>query len=163
MKADSEQLGTSGNQGNEPVYSLPCKGLVIGWLVSLAVSVGLWPLIGPVGWLDEDGIRYAMLGAAIGGGIGGLGLFAIGPWKPRRSGDLPTLWLAATTARILAIPGVAFVLYSSIHPPDKPYVLGVAAGALALLVVEVPLIARAMLRQIADDESSATRAKASDG
>jgi hypothetical protein len=39
----------------------------------------------------------------------------------------------------------------------------VAAGVLALLVVEVPLIARAMLRQIADDESSATRAKASDG
>ncbi|MHC4793297.1 MAG: hypothetical protein ACYTDE_03240 [Planctomycetota bacterium] len=163
MKVDPEQISTSGNRAGEPVYSLPCKGLAIGWVISLAVSIGLWPLIGPVGWLDEDGICWAMLGAAIGGGIGGLGLLVIGPWKPRRSGDLPTLWLAATTARILAIPGVAFVLYSSIHPPEKPYVLGVAAGALALLVVEVPLIARAMLRQIAADESSATRSRASDG
>ncbi len=160
---DADHSKTSGNRDAEPIYSLPCRALAIGWLLSLVASIGLWPLIGPVGWLDESGIGWAMVGAAIGGGVGGLGLLAIGPWKPRRSGDLPTLWLAATTARILAIPGVAFVLYSSIHPPDKPYVLGVAAGALALLLVEVPIIARAMLRQIADDESSTVPMDASDG
>ena len=85
----------------------------------------------PAGLDPQDGTRWALHRRRDRRhGIGGLGLLAvIGPWKPRRSGDLPTHWLAATTgAHFLLIPGVAFLLYSATQPPDKPYVLGVAAA-----------------------------------
>jgi hypothetical protein len=146
MKIPKNMLFEAKNRDSEPLYTLPSRALAIGWLISESIAVGIWPLIG------------ALLAAT----IGGLGLIALMPWKPRRSGDLPTYWLAATTGRLLLIPGVAFLLYSATQPPDKPYVLGLAVASLALLMVEVPLIAKAMLRQITLEESAARASEASE-
>jgi hypothetical protein len=52
---------------------------------------------------------------------------------------------------------VAFVIYSAARPPDRPYVIGLAASALALLAIEVPIIAKSMLSQIEEDEARGTR------
>ena len=70
---------------------------------------------------------------------------------------LPTLWLASTTGRILAIPAVAFLIYSAAHPPVRPFVLGLAVSALLLLMIEVPIIARSMLAQIEAEEQGRHR------
>ncbi|MEC8321376.1 MAG: hypothetical protein VX012_08200 [Planctomycetota bacterium] len=131
--------------------------LALGWLLATLMAVGGWPLVGlavemPAGWL-----RWGMTGAAISAGVGGLGLLILGPWKPRRSGDLPTLWLASTTARLLAIPAVAFLIYSAARPPDRPFVIGLAISALLLLLIEVPIIARSMLAQIEAEEARRPR------
>ena len=107
--------------------------------------------------LPPDWLNWGVIGGVISSVIGGLGLLIIGPWKPRRSGDLPTLWLASTTGRLLAIPGVAFVIYSAARPPDRPFVIGLAASALLLLMIEVPIIAKSMLAQIEEDEARGSR------
>ena len=162
MKIPENMLFEAKNRDSEPLYTLPSRALAIGWLVSESIAVGIWPLIGPAVGFDARGTRWALIGALLAATIGGLGLIALMPWKPRRSGDLPTYWLAATTGRLLLIPGVAFLLYSATQPPDKPYVLGLAVASLALLMVEVPLIAKAMLRQITLEESAARASEASE-
>ncbi len=137
---------------NEPRYSLPARGLVIGWFAGTVVPVGGWWFLAPLLGASAAWAFWGAIGAALVGVMWGGGLLAITPWRPKRGADLPTLWLAATTGRILLIPGAAFLLYSATQPPDKPYVLGLASAGLALLAIEVPVIARAMLRQIALEE-----------
>ena len=162
MKIPKNQLISPENRDLEPFYTLPSRGLAIGWLASAIVAIGIWPVIGPPVGFEPQETKWAIIGAVLAAAIGGLGLLILMPWKPRRSGDLPTYWLAATTGRLLLIPGVAFLLYSATQPPDKPYVLGLAVASLALLMVEVPLIAKAMLRQITLEESAARASEASE-
>ncbi|GEM_PF-6158516 len=162
MKIPENQLRGPENRDSEPFYTLPSRALGVGWLVSAIVAIGIWPVIGPAIGFEPRSTQWAIIGAVLAAAIGGLGLLVLMPWKPRRSGDLPTYWLAATTGRLLLIPGVAFLLYSAAHPPDKPYVLGLAGASLALLAVEVPLIAKAMLRQITLEESAAKVREASE-
>lgn len=157
MRVPSDLLPETPDRSSEPLYRLPVGILALGWLLATAMAIGGWPLVGlavdlPPGWL-----QWGMIGAAISAGVGGLGLLILGPWKPRRSGDLPTLWLASTTARLLAIPAVAFLIYSSARPPDRPFVIGLAISALLLLLIEVPIIARSMLAQIEADEARRPR------
>lgn len=157
MKVPSEQFPQRSDRSSEPLYRLPARLLALGWLVSAFLGVGGWF---PVSWVVElqpGWLQWGVIGGVVSAVIGGLGLLIIGPWKPRRSGDLPTLWLASTTGRLLAIPAVAFVIYSAARPPDKPFVIGLAASALILLVIEVPIIAKSMLAQIEQDEARGTR------
>ncbi len=157
VRVPSDLLPETPDRSSEPLYRLPVGILALGWLLATLMAIGGWPLVGlavemPAGWL-----RWGMTGAAISAGVGGLGLLILGPWKPRRSGDLPTLWLASTTARLLAIPAVAFLIYSAARPPDRPFVIGLAISALLLLLIEVPIIARSMLAQIEAEEARRPR------
>jgi hypothetical protein len=65
--------------------------------------------------------------------------------------------MASTVARILAIPGVGFLLYFAARPPERPLVIGLAGATLVLLAIEVPIIAKAMLGQLAEEEAAASR------
>ena len=157
VKVPNDQFPEPADRSSEPLYRLPAGLLGLGWLVSALLGVAGWF---PVSWivqLPPDWLKWGVIGGAVSAVIGGLGLLLIGPWKPRRSGDLPTLWLASTTGRLLAIPAVAFVIYSAARPPDKPFVIGLAASALILLVIEVPIIAKSMLAQIAEEEARGAR------
>lgn len=155
MKIPSDLLPQPSDRSSEPLYRLPVGILALGWLVAAVVSIGAWPVAGLFVDLQPGWLLWGALGGVISSVVGGAGLLILGPWKPRRSGDLPTLWLASTTGRILAIPAVAFLIYSAARPPDRPFVVGLAASALVLLAVEVPIIAKAMLAQIEADESAA--------
>ena len=155
MKIPSDLLPQPTDRSSEPLYRLPVGLLAVGWLAASMISIGAWPLVGLFVELEPGWVLWGSLGGAISSVVGGAGLLILGPWKPRRSGDLPTLWLASTTGRILAIPAVAFLIYSAARPPDRPFVVGLAASALVLLAVEVPIIAKAMLAQIEADESAA--------
>ncbi|MBC02676.1 MAG: hypothetical protein CMJ34_05145 [Phycisphaerae bacterium] len=157
MKVPSDQFPERADRSSEPLYRLPAGLLGVGWLVSALLGVGGWFVISGVVELPPDWLNWGVIGGVISSVIGGLGLLIIGPWKPRRSGDLPTLWLASTTGRLLAIPGVAFVIYSAARPPDRPFVIGLAASALLLLMIEVPIIAKSMLAQIEEDEARGSR------
>lgn len=145
----------------EPLYTLPAGLLALGWLGVMVLSTGGWWVAARFMTIEPDAVVWGSIGGALSGAIGGLGLLVLAPWKPRRSGDLPTLWMGVTTGRLLATPAVAFLLYSAAHPPDRPYVFGIAAAAFLLLVVEVPIIARAMLSQLADEEARAAASAAS--
>ncbi len=157
MKVPTDQFPAPSDRSSEPLYRLPAALLGLGWLVSAIIGVGGWFLVSLVSDLPADWLQWGMIGGLVSSVVGGLGLLVIGPWKPRRSGDLPTLWLASTTGRLLAIPAVAFVIYSATRPPDRPFVIGLAVSALALLVIEVPIIAKSMLAQIDQDEAGGTR------
>ena len=157
MKVPSDQFPEQSDRSSEPLYRLPARLLGLGWLVSGVIGVGGWFLASWIVQVQPDWLKWGVIGGVISTVIGGLGLLIIGPWKPRRSGDLPTLWLASTTGRLLAIPAVAFVIYSAARPPDKPFVIGLAASALILLMIEVPIIAKSMLAQIEEDEARGTR------
>lgn len=157
MRVPSDLLPDAPDRSSEPLYRLPAGVLALGWAAAALLAIAGWPLVGlgvemPPGWLF-----WGMVGAAVSAGVGGLGLLVLAPWKPRRSGDLPTLWLASTTARLLAIPAVAFLIYSAARPPDRPFVIGLAISALLLLLIEVPIIARSMLAQIEADEARGPR------
>lgn len=156
MKVPTDLIEKAPRRDDEPLYRLPGLTLLLGWIASTAIPVLGWWFLPAVFGAAPDWATWGVVGAALVGVIGGLGLLALTPWRPKRSGDLPTLWLAVTTGRILLIPAAAFLLYSATHPPDKPYVLGLASAGLVLLAIEVPLIARAMLRQIALEEQRQT-------
>ena len=158
MKVPQDQMpGADRDRSSEPLYRLPAGILALGWLVSAILGVGGWFLVGTVVEFQPGWLPWGPIGGGVASIVGGLGLMVIVPWKPRRSGDLPTLWLASTTGRILAIPAVAFLIYSAAHPPVRPFVLGLAVSALLLLMIEVPIIARSMLAQIEAEEQGRHR------
>ena len=152
MKVPSDLIQPPSREGDDHRYSLPAWSLGLGWGAATLVSILGWWFLPPALGKPPDWATWGAIGAALVGGMWGVGLLALTPWRPKRAADLPTLWLAATTGRILLIPGAAFLLYSATQPPDTPYVLGLASAGLALLAIEVPVIARAMLRQIALEE-----------
>ena len=157
MKVPNDQFPQATDRTEEPLYRLPAGLLGLGWLISALIGVGGWFVASLIVDLQPGWLEWGVVGGLVSAVVGGLGLLVIGPWKARRSGDLPTLWLASTTGRLLAIPAVAFVIYSAARPPDRPYVIGLAASALVLLAIEVPIIAKSMLSQIDADEARGTR------
>lgn len=156
VRIPSDMLPPKADRSEEPLYALPGRLLLAGWLVSAALGVGGWFVAAEIRPIEPETLRWGALSGAIAAGLGGLGLLIMVPWKPRRSGDLAPLWMASTVARILAIPGVGFLLYFAARPPERPLVIGLAGATLVLLAIEVPIIATAMLRQLTEEEAAAS-------
>ena len=154
MKIPPDLIEPAPRRDDARRYALPALGLAVGWAAATVASTLGWWFLPPVFGAGPEWATWGAIGAALMGGMWGLGLVALTPWRPKRAEDLPTLWFAVTTGRILFIPGAAFLLYSAAQPPDKPYVLGLASAGLVLLAIEVPVIAKAMLRQIALEEQA---------
>lgn len=144
------------DRSGEPLYRLPGGLLLAGWLVAAAIGVGGWYLAAAVRPIDPETVRWGAWSGLAAVVVGGLGLLVLLPWKPRRSGDLAPLWMASTVMRVLAIPGVGFLIYFAARPPERPLVIGLAGATLVLLAIEVPIIASAMLRQLAEEEAAAS-------
>lgn len=158
VRIPNDMLPTKPDRSGEPLYALPGRLLLGGWLVSVAVGVGGWFVAARIRPIEPETLHWGALSGALAAALGGLGLLIMVPWKPRRSGDLAPLWMASTVARILAIPGVGFLLYFAARPPERPLVIGLAGATLVLLAIEVPIIATAMLRQLAEEEAAASTA-----
>ena len=130
--------------------SLPARGLLVLWLGLLMLTVLAWGLLLPT--LGMPGTRA---GAGLMGGVAALvvcggGLLAIAPWRVRPGSDLPTLWLLVTVVRLLGTPMLAVLLYFAAHPPVDVFVIGLAISFLSVLVLETPLIALDIRRQLAE-------------
>ena len=158
VRIPSDLLPPPADRSGEPLYALPGGLLLAGWALAALVGVGGWFVVGQIRPIEPENLRWGAIGGAVASAVGGLGLLIMVPWKPRRSGDLAPLWMASTVARILAIPGVGFLLYFAARPPERPLVIGLAGATLVLLAIEVPIIAKAMLGQLAEEEAAASRA-----
>ena len=157
-------FGTLPGSGG-PELRLPAKALLAGWiLTSILMFLGCW-LLTPwlLGLLSAQGVDSAaksgpaVLGAAIASVMMGLGLLVVTPWRPRPATEMPLVWLASTVIRFLATPAVAFLLYFAIHPPTRPFVLGLALCYLALLFVEVLITVFDLRRQLDRIETEQAR------
>ena len=157
VRIPGDMLPPKVDRSAEPLYALPWRLLLAGWLASVAVGVGGWFVAAAIRPLDPETVHWGALSGAIGAVVGGLGLLIMVPWRPRRSGDLAPLWMASTVARILALPAVGILLYFAARPPERPLVIGLAGATLVLLAIEVPIIATAMLRQLTEEEAAASR------
>ncbi len=158
VRIPSDLLPPPADRSGEPLYTLPGGLLLAGWAIAVLLGVGGWFVAGQVRPLEPETLRWGAIGGAVASAVGGLGLLILVPWKPRRSGDLAPLWMASTVARILAIPAVGFLLYFAARPPERPLVIGLAGATLVLLAIEVPIIAKAMLGQLAEEEAAASKA-----
>ena len=148
-------FGTPPGAGG-PELRLPAKALLLGWiLTSILMFLGCWLftpwLLGLLSASEADAgsdSGSAVLGAVISSVMTGLGLLVVTPWRPRPATEMPLVWLASTVIRFLATPAVAFLLYFAIHPPTRPFVLGLALCYLALLFVEVLITVFELRRQL---------------
>jgi hypothetical protein len=128
--------------GRGPSVRLPGRGLWIGWGAVSALAITFW-LVATVHPEQGSGLLGSGLAIAVMGG----GLFILKPWLPRHASDLPTAWLSGAVVRVLVLPAAAFLLYFAIRPMAMPFVLGIVTVYLALLCVEVGLLALALHRQ----------------
>ena len=155
VRIPSDLLPPPADRSGEPLYALPGRLLAAGWAVAACVAIGGWFVVARIRPIEPETLRCGVLSAVLGVVVGGLGLLVMVPWKPRRSGDLAPLWMASTVLRILAVPGLGILLYFAARPPERPLVIGLAGATLLLLAIEVPIIATAMLRQLAEEEAAA--------
>jgi hypothetical protein len=66
-----------------------------------------------------------------------VGLLAMQPWKARRLGRWPFVWLVGRGVSFVAVLAFAAVLYSATRPSPLPFGLVIAAGHFAALIAEV--------------------------
>lgn len=130
--------------------SLPARGLLVLWLGLLLVTVLAWGLLLPSLGMTTPRAGAGLLGGVVSLVVCGGGLLAIAPWRIRPGSELPTLWLLVMVLRLLGTPMLAVLLYFAAHPPMDVYVIGLAISFLGVLVLETPLIALDIHRQLAE-------------
>jgi len=128
--------------GCGPAVRLPSLALLVGWGAVSAMAITFCALA-----LSPPERGSGLLGSGLAIGVMGGGLLLLKPWLPRHASDLPTAWLSGAVVRVLVLPAAAFLLYFAIRPMAMPFVLGVVTVYLALLFVEVVLLALALHRQ----------------
>ena len=135
----------------QPHFTLPAARLGMAWGLLLGLSCVVWLLLAPRFGLDSGEGRAAFLGSVVALLVGGGILLMVAPWRPRPSGDLPTLWLLITVGRLFATPACALLLYFAARLPAGPYVLGIGSAYIALLIIETSVIVLDMRRQLEKD------------
>lgn len=128
--------------GRGPSVRLPGRALFLGWGAVSAIAVTFWLVA--IGRPEQES---GLLGTGLAIAVMGAGLLVLKPWLPRHASDLPTAWLSGAVVRVLVLPAAAFLLYFAIRPMAMPFVLGIVAVYLALLCVEVGLLALALQSQ----------------
>ena len=132
----------------QPMFTLPFRTLVGAWCLLLLLFVAAaW--IAPGSGATEDQAVSALIGALTALAVGVGSVLAIRPWAPRPSGDLPTIWLFVTVARLFATPVFALLIYFAARLSTGAFVLGIGAAYIALLFLETAAIVVDMRRQLA--------------
>jgi drug/metabolite transporter (DMT)-like permease len=132
----------------QPLFGLPTAQLGVVWGILIALAFLGWLVVGPAVGLDSSGTWAGLMGALVALVVGAGSILLIVPWRPRPSGDLPTLWLLITVGRLFVTPACALLLYFAARPPAGTYVLGIGSAYIALLVFETTVIVRDMRRQL---------------
>ena len=135
------------NAPAEPELTLPFRAMLVAGVVVLLIVLAVWLILYFGGWIAWPVAWAGLLGSAAIFVIAGVGVAIMQPWKPRLAGDLATLWLGSTVARMLLTPGLALLLYFALYPPTIPFVLGVGTAYLVILVSETALLWQHLRRQ----------------
>lgn len=123
-------------------FRLPGFALIgAAWLAAAAVCAVGWVIFNslkPVGAPAAWRAWFPVAGAFL------IGVLAMRPWKIRRLGRLPMLWLMGRGISFLSVLALAALLYSAPHPRPDPLSYGlVLAGAyFAALMAESVVMAR---------------------
>ena len=131
---------------SQTTFTLPFRTLIGVWCILLATFlVAAWLAAGA--GVPSGEVGSALIGSLVALGIGALSILVIRPWSPKASGDLPTIWLFVTVARLFATPVFALLIYFAARLPTGSYVLGIGAAYIALLFLETAVIIVDMRRQ----------------
>jgi hypothetical protein len=115
-----------------------------------AAAVGAAGLVALIGWgvvlaVGPANPGSAVLGAWMGGVAVGAahvaGLLAMAPWKPRRLGRWPFVWLVGRGVSFACVLVFAVLLYSATRPSPLAFGLVIASGYFAALMAEVAVYA----------------------
>jgi len=107
-------------------------------------------LVALVGWGVVLGVGPANMGDAVKGvWLGGLavaaahvaGLLAMAPWRARRLGRWPFVWLVGRGVSFGCVLVFAVLLYSATRPSPLAFGLVIASGYFAALMAEVAVYA----------------------
>ena len=132
----------------QPRFALPTARLGVVWVLLLVLAFLGWLVVAPAVGVEPAGSHGGLMGALIALLIGAGSILLVGPWRPRPSGDLPTLWLLITVGRLFVTPACALLLYFAARPPAGTYVLGIGSAYIALLILETTVIVHDMRRQL---------------
>ena len=132
----------------QPRFALPTARLGVVWVVLLVLACLGWLVVAPAVGVEPAGSRGGLMGALVALLIGAGSILLVRPWRPRPSGDLPTLWLLITVGRLFVTPACALLLYFAARPPAGTYVLGIGSAYIALLFLETTVIVHDMRRQL---------------
>lgn len=144
--------GAAGSGGQSPrpanwqdvgaEISLPAVGLMVGVAIAAAL-VGLiaWPILSK---FKPGGVPAIPLAAGVVVGAFLASTLAMRPWKPRRAGRLPMLWLAGRAVCFVSVLALGALVYFAPRQRPDPLSFGlVLAGAyFAALLAESVVMAR---------------------
>jgi len=145
---------------DEPRIALPALGMVMTTLLVGIGFAGAWVLAVSLLQQPDEVIRAGVVAAIL---TTACGLFATTvtlPWMPKPASTALLAWLAGSGFRMLLTLATALLLYSA--PPAGPlggvagartaFLLAVAASFLIGLLVEVAVVAKVVLKRLAEAE-----------
>lgn len=139
-------------RGREPQFSLPTVPVLVGQTGATLVVAGTWILLGGAWprWGEAQPRSLAIIGAvwAIQAAI----WIAIGPWKTREGSTWMGWWTGGTVIRLMGTPVAVGLIYSPPLGSPQSQLLAAGTAYVAILFVEVGIVARRLSSQFARRE-----------